>query len=178
MPRTSRVLLAVLATVAAVTEVQAQAVVAWQRVQMPGYGGYISLDTLGVPTTVAGQRDSVFSRLRETYRRLQVRLDLEDKETGMLGALRLTRTQTFAGTVLSRVVDCGPGAYGSFADNARVQLALVTFVAPAGADSTLVRTALIASAQPVDGAANGTQTCRSTGFVENQILRDLGGGRR
>jgi hypothetical protein len=175
MPRVSCIL--AMAGVAA-SAARAQSVVTWQRVELPGYAAYVSLDTVGVATRVPGGRNLAFARLREAYRALHVPTELDDSVGGMLGTLRVTRSLSFAGVSLSRSLECGEGPTGPLADNARVQFALVSFIEPAGADSTLLRTALVGSAMPMDGALSGPVRCTSTGYVEASLRRQLGGRTR
>lgn len=152
-----------------------QAIVTWQRVQLPGVQGYVSLDTMGIAGRVPGRPDAVFARLRTAYGRLQVRAEIDDSAHGMLGTLRTARTLAIGEAVMSRVFDCGVGPSGPLADNARVRIAMVSFLVPAGPDSTSLRTGLIGSAQSMDGALSGALACRSTGFLETWLLQELGG---
>jgi hypothetical protein len=153
----------------------AQGVVSWQSSPAPLHGTSVSLDTLGVPSKVAGTPAAVFSRLRALYRQLGVRTEVDDSARGRIGSLEIRRTQSFAGGWLSRIVECGAGATGPVADNARVTLSIVTFVGPAGGDSTTVRTGLVAYAQSTDGSTRESMPCSSRGYVEMWLRRQLGG---
>ncbi len=139
----------------------------------PGFTFHVSLDTVGRAAAGAAPRAAAFRALRAVYAELKVPRTDVDSVAGGLGTLRLIRTQSLGSYPLSRLLDCGRGMSGPVADNARVQMALVTFVAAGGADSTSVRTALVASAQSLDGASGDRAVCSSTGFLESWMRERL-----
>ncbi len=133
----------------------------------PGFTLHVSLDTIGRAVAVATPRALAFRSLRAVYAELKVPLTDVDSAAGWLGTLRLIRTQSLGRFPLSRLLDCGRGMNGPVADNARVQMALVSFVSARAEDSASVRTALVASAQSLDGASGDRAVCSSTGFLES-----------
>jgi hypothetical protein len=136
----------------------------------PGFTFHVSLDTVGVPVTMALPPALAFSALRYAYADLHVPLTLDDSAAGWLGTLHLIRTQSLGTLWLSQVVDCGVGMTGPIADNARVQLAIVSFVGRGTSDSTAtVRTALLASAQSLGGQSSDRVLCTSRGALEAWI---------
>jgi hypothetical protein len=139
--------------------------------QVPLYNAQQArLDTMGPVVTVAGRPDSLFARLRATYRELNVPTDVDDSVHGSLGTLRIVRNRIFAGVWLSRVVDCGASYTGSLADHADVELSVVSFLHPAGRDSTALRTAVVGTARP---PGREPAPCRSRGYVEDLVRRRL-----
>ena len=135
----------------------------------PGTSYYASLDTIGTAVTVRGARAQAFHALRSVYAELQVPLTLEDSASGWLGTLHLIRTYTLGTMRLSRALDCGSEMTGPVADDARIELALVTFVRAVGADSVAVRTALVASSRSVTGEQRDRVQCSTKGYLEDWI---------
>ena len=167
--------LLVAAMALAVSTAAAQGVVTWQRADIP-HSPTVSLDTLGPVAKVPGAPGAVFARLRALYRQLGVRPEVDDSARGRIGSLEIIRTQQFAGGWMSRIVECGRAPSGGpLADNARVQLSIVTFVGAADGDSTSVRTGLVGTARSNDGSSLSTATCASRGYVELWLRRQLGG---
>jgi hypothetical protein len=154
----------------------AQGVIYWQDRHLPGRDGTVSLDSLGTAVKVPGSPGIVFAQLRTLYRQLGVRTEVDDSSVGRIGSLEITRTQSFAGGWMSRIVDCGRDVDGRpIADNARVRLSMVTFVGPASGDSVMVRTGLVGFARANDGSSRETVQCSSRGYVETWLRVHLGG---
>ncbi len=137
----------------------------------PGNTMYARLDTIGTAVTVTGPKAQVFHALRAVYGELQVPVMDADSAAGWLGALHLTRTYALGRMRMSSALDCGSGMSGPVADDARIQMALVTFVAPAGADSSSVRTAVVAQSQSLGGAASDRVLCNTKGYLEDWIVQ-------
>ena len=135
----------------------------------PGSSFYARLDTIGHAVTVAGKRADVFHALRSVYADLQIPLTLVDSANGWLGTLRLVRTYTLGPMRLSRALDCGSEMTGPVADDSRVELAVVTFTLPEGANATSVRTAVVASSQSIGGEQRDRVQCSTTGYLEEWI---------
>ncbi len=139
----------------------------------PGNTMYARLDTVGTAITIAGPRERAFHALRSVYAALQVPVTDADSAAGWLGNLRLIRTYALGPMALSSALDCGTGMSGPVADEARVQLAVVTFLLPAGADATSVRTALVAQSQSLEGAQSDRVLCSTKGYLEDWIRSRL-----
>ncbi len=139
----------------------------------PGNTMYARLDTIGTAVTVAGPKAQAFHALRGVYAELQVPVADADSAAGWLGALHLTRTYSLGRMRMSSALDCGSGMSGPVADDARIQMALVTFVVPAGADSTSVRTAVVAQSQSLGGEQSDRVLCNTKGYLEDWIVQRL-----
>lgn len=138
-------------------------------VALPGFTAWVRLDTVGQAVRVAAPPAAVFAALRAVYAELRVATTLDDSAGGILGTLRPLHLSTLAGSSLSRSLECGAGISGLYADNARVDLVIATMIAPAPGDSTAIRTALVASAQTMDGPARPRLLCLSKGFIESWV---------
>ncbi len=134
-------------------------------------GSHIALDSVGRPVNIATSPSGAFMALTVAYAELQIPLTLVDSARGTLGTLRLVRTQSLAGAPLSRLIDCGSSMSGPFADNARVALAIVSFLTPGSRDSISLRTAVVGLAESIDGTSREPVLCSSTGFLESRIRR-------
>ncbi len=139
----------------------------------PGNTMYARLDTIGTAVTVAAPKAQVFHALRAVYGELQVPVADADSAAGWLGALHLTRTYSLGRLRMSSALDCGSGMSGPVADDARIQMALVTFVVPAGADSSSVRTAVVAQSQSIGGERSDRVLCNTKGYLEDWIVGRL-----
>jgi len=172
MTRVSALLAA--ASLLCASDALAQGATYWQDRPMPNRVGAVSLDTLGAAAKVPGTPAAVFTRLRALYRELGVRTEVDDSARGRIGSLEIIRTQQFAGGWMSRIVDCGRGPSGSpLADNARMQLSMVSFVGPGDGDSTTIRTGLVGFARANDGSSMEQVSCTSRGYVEMWLRRQL-----
>jgi hypothetical protein len=174
-PKASRDLIAdlvmrphlILVSLAAATSLHAQR--PRPMVSFPGLTVPVMLDTAGYTARIAGAPASIYAQLRAEYDRMKVQLTTDDSLTGIIGNLQMLRIRTLAGGQISRFLNCGGGMTGPLADNARVQLALVSMLKSVSADSTEVRTVLVGVATSLEGASRDPVRCTSAGTLEARI---------
>ncbi|MCC6930045.1 MAG: hypothetical protein IT359_13765 [Gemmatimonadaceae bacterium] len=134
----------------------------------------VFLDTLvSTRDTVAAPSAQVFAAVRAAYAALKIPRDWSDSSAGQLGTLRMRANNALGGALLSTYLNCGQGITGPNADQWRLQVAMVTFVQPAGEGKSLVGTGLTAEAQDMSGVSTAPSACGSTGLLEARILKDV-----
>lgn len=131
-------------------------------VTFPGLTAPVALDTTGNAIRIAAPPGVIYTTLRAMYGELKVPLEVDDSVGGMLGNLRMLKIRSLGKTRLSLVVDCGGGMSGPLADNARVQMAMVSMLKPITPDTTEVRTAIVAAATSLEGSLRDPIGCSSS----------------
>jgi hypothetical protein len=142
-------------------------------VSFPGLTTPVALDTTGNATRIAAPAGTLYARLRVMYKDLQIPLEVDDSVSGMLGNLRMLKIRSLGKTRLSQIVNCGGGMSGPLADNARVQMAMVSMLKPISADTTEVRTAVIAAATSLEGSQRDPIACNTFGQFEIKFHEQL-----
>jgi hypothetical protein len=104
---------------------------------------------------------------------LRTKPDVRDSILGMVAAARFVKSRNLNGTPLSKYVSCGSGMTGLFADNYRVQMPVAVFVDASPKGGSLLRVAVIASAQDPSGTSNNAVTCGSTGVLEGDLRKAI-----
>src|SRR3954468_6756644 len=89
------------------------------------------------PDTVSASPAKVWVAINQAYVELGIPVTVVDTETKVVGALRATQRRLVAGERLSRILECGSGAYGPNADRYTVQLTSLSSVSAAG-DKTVI----------------------------------------
>lgn len=149
-------------------------------IQLPGYGAPVFLDTLGTWRDVPGTADSVYHVLTNVYAELMIPTDLSDATRHYVGATSLRKRGNFAGSPMSRLLECGSGMTGPNADLYRIYLAVVSRVEAVDGVRSRIRTGVVASAEDVSGPSKPPIPCGSTGSLEAKIhdlvIRHLRGG--
>jgi hypothetical protein len=137
-------------------------------------GRYVSVDTVAAPL------DSVWRALPKAYEELGIREVHQAPASWMVGNTGFNIRHHFGNRRVSRYLNCGYGQTGPMADDAIVHVSLLTQLAPAGEDRTVVRSALDATATPTS-VSGGPTHCQTTGRLETAIAdalaRGSGGGK-
>lgn len=138
------------------------------------YPTEVFLDTLvSSRDTVAAPAAQVFAAVRAAYAALKIPRDLADSANGQLGTLRMRASNALGGELLSTYFNCGQGITGPNADQWRLQLAVVTFVQPAGEGRSRLGTGVAAEAQDMSGVSTAPAMCGSSGLLEARILKEV-----
>lgn len=90
-------------------------------------------------------------------------------------APRVQATRSLAGVRLSRYLDCGSTLSVANADQYAVTLHVATRLSGTTPSATLAETLVQATAKPI-GTSGETVACTSTGALEREVARRLGGG--
>lgn len=176
MPRRTRGRLALLSVVAllAVVPANAHAQGPRPRVKMRAYPVDVMLDTLVFARdTVSASMGEAFAAVRAAYAALKLPRDWADSTNGQLGTLRHRATYTLGGQRLSVYFNCGQGIAGANADTWRVNMALVTFIQPAGEGKVRLGTGVVAEAQDMSGTSTEPAMCGSMGLLESRIHKEV-----
>jgi hypothetical protein len=134
----------------------------------------IALDTVGVPYEVDAPKSKVFSAVSEVMTDLEIPIVHRDYPLGYIGNAKLQLRTFFAGSQLSRYVECGLGALGPNANAWRVHMGLITFVDSIAPNKSRVRIAMSAGAIDPGGATKDPSMCGSTGVLEEKVKTLLG----
>ncbi|MCU0634123.1 MAG: hypothetical protein MUE41_04540 [Gemmatimonadaceae bacterium] len=138
-------------------------------VSVDGHQRPIALDTMGVridfPSATPAQ---VWTQLAAVYDEAKIITNVRDSVAGEIGNLSLVQRGRLWKQPLSRFFDCGASMSGNNADSYKVSLALVSWIVPHGAGST-VWTAVAAGGRDVSGTSNHSRTCQSVGQLEGTI---------
>lgn len=130
-------------------------------------------DTLGTPYEVPVNATGAFLLLRDAYAELKIPLEVNDSVQRAIGTSKVIRRGDLGGRRLSLYFECGSVFTGAIADAYRIDVTLVTFVAPHGEDGSTIRTVLLGQAINVTEGANPTAACTSTGELEKRIHQML-----
>jgi len=176
MPRRTRGRLALLSVVAllTVTPANAHAQGPRPRVKRRAYPVDVTLDTLVFARdTVSASMGEAFAAVRAVYTALKLPRDWADSTNGQLGTLRHRATYTLGGQRLSVYFNCGQGIAGANADTWRLNMALVTFIQPAGEGKVRLGTGVVAEAQDMSGTSTEPAMCGSMGLLESRIHKEV-----
>lgn len=144
------------------------------RVKFRAYPVEVFLDTLVYARdTVHAPSAQVFAAVRATYAALKLPREWADSANGQIGTLRVRLSYQLGGERLSTYFNCGQGLTGANADQWRVQVAMVTFVQPAGDGKSRVGTGIVAEAQDMSGVSTEPAMCGSSGLLEARITKDV-----
>ena len=140
------------------------------RVTLPGGNRLpIALDTIGSPYEIDAPKSRVYAAVAGVMKDLQIPLDHDDFAFGTIGNATLQLRVFFAGSQLSRYVECGLGVLGPNSNSWKVHMALMTFVDSLGSNRSRVRVALTAGAADPAGATKESTMCGTTGVLEEKI---------
>ncbi|MCU0648556.1 MAG: hypothetical protein MUF00_11205 [Gemmatimonadaceae bacterium] len=138
-------------------------------VSIDGHQRPIALDTMGVrmdfPNASPGQ---VWTQLTAVYDEAKIITNVRDSTAGEIGNLTLVQRGRLWKQPMSRFFDCGTSMSGNNADSYKVSLALLSWIVPNGAGST-VWTAVAAGGRDLSGTSNHSRTCQSLGQLEGTI---------
>ncbi|MCU0636655.1 MAG: hypothetical protein MUE41_17425 [Gemmatimonadaceae bacterium] len=141
------------------------------NVRIPEAPQGVRLDTIGRTVKVAAPESKTFDAVVKAYDEFEIPRNTEQRGSGEIGNTALVVRRAFAKDRLSRVMDCGRGMTGEYADQYRVTLAVVTWVRPFGAagDSATVHTALVGGGRAMDGSSAWPIQCASLGKFEARL---------
>lgn len=124
-------------------------------------------DTMGIPFEVPVAAARVFAAVALVYADLKIPTELRDSALLQIGNQTFDRRGDLAGRRLSAYLECGEDMMGPRADFNRIDISLVSFIKPAGAQAAILRNVILASA--VNVGVRGTIPCQSTGELEHRI---------
>jgi hypothetical protein len=134
----------------------------------------IASDDRAANIRVALPPDSAFSAALTVYRTLGAPLRTQDRARGAIASEPFAAPRELLGRRIGVWIDCGTTMTGPRVDRWAVTLELGTAVAPAEG-GTRVASLLTGFARPRDGSSSDPVRCASTGLLEREIARLIGG---
>lgn len=125
---------------------------------------------------VALPADSAFAAALAVYRTLGAPVRTQDRARGAIASEPFAAPRELLGRRLGTWIDCGTTMTGPRVDRWAVTLELGTAVAQAEGGTTIA-SLLTGFARPRDGSSSDPVRCSSTGLLEREIARIIGGGR-
>ncbi|HEX6966392.1 MAG TPA: hypothetical protein VF166_11370 [Gemmatimonadaceae bacterium] len=123
--------------------------------------------------TVPASLEDAWAALPAAYGDLRIPVNAVDPQSHIIGSGDITAQGSFAGTRVSRFLDCGEGALGTQnADHYEVHLNVRTQLTANASGGTLVQTLIEASARDA-GTATSAVHCATTGTLERRIAEAL-----
>lgn len=110
--------------------------------------------------------DSVFMVLPDVYESLKIPFETVLTDQRTLGNQRFVATRTLNGERLSEYFDCGMNPAGHIADQARVQMNILTTVTPLTPTSSQISTRIEANARQLNAANRDPLGCSTRGRLE------------
>ena len=135
------------------------------------FGTALPNEAARAPDTLSAPSDRVWAALTQVYGDLGIQLSVVDTETHVIGALRVVQRRPVGGERLSRLLECGSGAYGPNAERYTVQLTILTAVQSIGENRTIIDTR--AGGQAAPNGLNSTVPCGSTGVLAEKLIAML-----
>lgn len=139
------------------------------RFSVPGYTSPVIFDSVATTVDIAAPRGATFGAVSAVLQELKIPTDNRDSLQGLIGNSRIAKMRNFAGTPMSRLLNCGSGMTGLHADAWRIYISLFVLVEPRGSDASTLRIAFIAGAQDVEGVSKDAVMCASTGALESML---------
>jgi hypothetical protein len=141
------------------------------NVRIPEAPQGVRLDTIGRTVRIGAAEAKTFDAVVKAYEEFGIARNTELRAAGEVGNIALVARRTFANDRMSLSIDCGRGMTGSYADQYRVTLAVVTWVSPFGAakDSATIHTALVGGGRATDGTSAWPLQCASLGRFERRL---------
>lgn len=149
----------------------AEAQFARARVWPPGFTTQLALDTMTTPVELDAPFGKVYTATVAAFDEMKIPIETRDSVRGMVGNLAIKKSNSFAGAQLSRWMNCGQGMTGPNADNFRVYLAIAALLdRVASTNRTMIRVAMVAGAQDMQGNSKDAVACGSSGALEAKVL--------
>ncbi|MEO7084142.1 MAG: hypothetical protein ABI442_19710 [Gemmatimonadaceae bacterium] len=168
-----------LAAAAAFTLVASGALTAQVRINLKAWQEPVLMDTLRQDHFLRAPADKVYQAALQVFADLGIPTGQTDGKNGIIGSEKFERARVLANAPMSHWFLCGEGAMGANADIFRLEIAVVAWVKPEGAGTTL-GVAAIASGRDVSGVFRNPKECQSNGALEVKIydkIVSLVGGR-
>lgn len=141
------------------------------RIRIPIYGrtAAVLVDSLASTYDVQGSRAATYTAATQALLQLGATLDHRDSVNAIVGMSNGQLRRRLGTIRLSRIVNCGSGLMGSYADIWRVYLSVYAFVDVIDSTSSRLRVAVVAGARDVAGTSTRPVHCGSTGILEEMV---------
>ena len=157
--------------VAAIASTSSDATAQASRIRIPIYGrnAPVLVDSLASAYDVKGSRAATYTAAAQALLQLGATLDHRDSVNAIVGMTNGQLRRRLGTIRLSRIVNCGSGLMGSYADIWRVYLSVYAFVDVIDSTSSRLRVAVVAGARDVAGTSTRPVHCGSTGILEEMV---------
>ncbi|MGH7638294.1 MAG: hypothetical protein ACREOK_11655 [Gemmatimonadaceae bacterium] len=122
--------------------------------------------------TIYASVDKIWSALPAIYTALSIPLTTADPQTLRFGNEGMKVRRRLGETSLVKLLDCGRTQIGQNADSYEIVMSVVTTLARADVNTTVVATGVQASGSPLQFGGSQTR-CRTKGELERQIALAL-----
>jgi hypothetical protein len=125
--------------------------------------------SLGIDHAINAAADSVWEVLPTVYEEMGVPVETIDIESNVVGNIEFDVRRRLAGEPMSRLLDCGAGAFSApLADRYLIRMSLTTGVSESENETSIITTRLAASASN-PAVSGGPVNCSTTGRLEQAI---------
>jgi hypothetical protein len=139
------------------------------RINLAAWHEPVMLDSMRQAHELNAAPGKVYESVLRAFADLGIPAGRTDNKAGIVGSERFERVTTLAGGPMSRSFDCGEGAAGPYADQLRLEIAVVAWVSVEGNHTTL-SLASVASGRDISGVFRAPRPCASTGALEMKLL--------
>ncbi|MEO6447403.1 MAG: hypothetical protein ABIZ91_15890 [Gemmatimonadaceae bacterium] len=140
------------------------------RIGIPGHAAPVAVDSLASVFDIDASSGATFSAVETVLKDLKVPIDSRDSVRGLIGNMQLPKLRSFAGSPISRFLNCGSGITGANADNWRVYITAIAFIDKKDAATSTLRVAMVGGAQDIQGSSKDPVACGSTGGFESLLV--------
>src|SRR5262249_32407833 len=102
------------------------------RISLAAFTEPVLLDTIRSPHDLNARPEKVYDAVLRAFADLGIPTGRTDNKLGIVGSERFERVNSLAGAPMSRSFACGEGATGSYADQLRLEIAVVAWVSAEG----------------------------------------------
>lgn len=143
----------------------------YTTVQLRGFVDPIRLDTMATWNEVWQAPAQTFTAMRRVLDSLQIPIPVVDSSRGLIHSPGFTVRSKLAGKAMSRLMHCGVGMSGDYADSYRITIAYAILIDPLPEGHTRVGIAVVSNGLNVQGVSTEAVMCGTTGVLEQTILK-------
>jgi len=143
----------------------------YTTVQLRGYVDPIRLDSMATWNEVLQPPGQAFAAVRHVLDSLQIPIPIADSARGLLHNPAFTVRTRLAGKAMSRLMHCGTGMTGDYADTYRITIAYAVMIDPLPDGHSRLGIAMVSNGQHVAGVSTEAVMCGTTGVLEQTILK-------
>ncbi len=140
------------------------------RIGLPGFQDMFPIEDVTVSYALNSPIGRSYAAVKAAFGELKVPVNVDDSTGGIVGNMKVSARTSFAGYLLSRVLDCGMSNLGQNADSFRLTLVFLALLDPVDASHTKLRVGFVAGAEPVSGPSRNAVSCGSTGVIEAKLV--------
>lgn len=139
------------------------------RIKVYGQNAPLVVDSLASVYEVKADRSATFTAAEQALRQLGATIDHRDSVSAIVGMTNGQLRRRLGTIRLSRIVNCGSGLTGTYADIWRVYLSVYAFVDPVDSTTSRLHVAVVGGARDVAGTSTQPVQCVSTGIFEEMV---------